>query len=646
MIYFKRSEENPILIPSRKNVWEEKAVFNGCAVKEKNKFHMVYRAISPASQVGNVKIEASSIGHATSSDGVHFKNRRQFIAPEYNWEMYGCEDPRVTKINGKYYIFYTAISAYPFTPQGIKVAVAITKDFKTIKEKHQVTTFNSKAMALFPEKINGQMVGILTANTDMPPAKIALAFFDSESQMWSPDFWNKWYASLDRNTLFLLRSENDHVEMGAPPVKTKYGWLLVYSYIRNYFQESLRSFGIEAVLLDLKNPQKILTRTEKPLLFPEESYELKGMVPNVVFPSGVIVDKGKLLLYYGAADNYCCLAELRLKDLIEEHMLANNYSEKKEKKEKKAKFVRFEGNPIISPAPEIKWQSKATFNPAAVYDGGKVHIVYRAMSQDDTSVFGYASSLDGFNISERLADPIYIPRKDFEQRTRPGNTGCEDPRITKIGNKFYMCYTAFDGINPPRVALTHILASDFLNKKWNWSQPVLISPPGADDKDACILPKKINGNHVIFHRLGSSICLDFTEDLNFDGKTKWLKDNPILAPRKDKWDDLKIGLASVPLETKYGWLLLYHGVSSQNNEYRTGAALLQSDDPSKVIGRIGYPIFESEMGYERVGIMNNVVFPCGAVIIKDTIFIYYGGADKVIGVATIKLKDILYELKK
>ena len=96
------------------------------------------------------------------------------IAPEEDWERFGCEDPRVTKIDDKYYIFYTALSVYPFAAEGIKVAVAVTKDFKKIEERHLVTPFNAKAMVLFPEKINGKYVALLTAHTDTPPVKICL----------------------------------------------------------------------------------------------------------------------------------------------------------------------------------------------------------------------------------------------------------------------------------------------------------------------------------------------------------------------------------------------------------------------------------------------------------------------------------------
>jgi len=137
------------------------------------------------------KISMSVIGHASSDDGIEFDNRLPFIVPEESWEKYGCEDPRVTKLDGKYYIFYTALSEFPFRAEGIKVAVAISKDLETIEERHLVTPFNAKAMAMFPEKINGKTVVIFGVNTDNPPAKIAIAEFDKEEDLWNEKIWNK-----------------------------------------------------------------------------------------------------------------------------------------------------------------------------------------------------------------------------------------------------------------------------------------------------------------------------------------------------------------------------------------------------------------------------------------------------------------------
>jgi beta-1,2-mannobiose phosphorylase / 1,2-beta-oligomannan phosphorylase len=635
MIIFKRSNENPVLLPEPDNNWEGEATFNGSSVLYKGKTVILYRAESLSLTDGAGKRVTSSIGYADSKDGVHFKNRHQFIRPEHEWERFGCEDPRVTKLDGKYYIFYTALSKYPFEPDGIKVGLAITKDFKQIDEKHPVTTFNAKAMALFPERINGKIAVVLAANTDRPPVKIAVAYFDDESQIWSEQYWKKWYEALNTHAIPLERSPNDQIEVGAPPVKTKYGWLLIYSHIQNYFAPPA-IFGIEAAVLSLNNPAEVLGRTKKPLLIPREQYERYGRVPNIVFPTGTIVKGKDLHLYYGTADTTTALATIELEPLLKEILNIESNS---------PKLKRFFENPILSPNPQNTWEAQAVFNPAAIYEKGRVHIVYRAMGYDNTSVMGYASSADGIRITERLPNPIYVPRKDFEAKFVPGgNSGCEDPRITRIEDELYMCYTAYNGRDLPRVALTHIKLENFLDKQWNWAEPVLISPPGMDDKDAAIFPKKIKGKYVILHRLGGSIWIDFTDDLNFDGN-RWIYGQVLMEPTAIPRVHKKIGIAGPPIETPYGWLLLCHGVTEKQSIYDVKATLLALNDPLSVIGRTYSTIMEPETDYEKSGIVNNVVFSCGAVVIQDTLYFYYGGGDKVIGVATIGMSELMEKLK-
>lgn len=145
-------------------------------------------------------------------------------------------------------------------------------------------------------------------------------------------------------------------------------------------------------------------------------------------------------------------------------------------------------NPILSPKKESSWEAFNTFNPAAVYEAGKVHILYRAQGYNYISVLEYASSRDGVHIDERLEYPVFtLPhmsiltqKKKVYDISSPslsaGYGGCEDPRITKIDDMLYMCYTAYDGVNPPRVAFTSLSVDDFLKKRWIWTPPVLIYP--------------------------------------------------------------------------------------------------------------------------------------------------------------------------
>ncbi|NTW15783.1 MAG: hypothetical protein HGA38_05495 [Candidatus Moranbacteria bacterium] len=638
MPLFERSYENPVLVPHRDLPWEADGSFNGCAIRNGSKTHLIYRAQSlPLLHDDGPWLSISSIGHSESSDGIHFKNHSRFIVPEESWERYGCEDPRVTRLDGKYYTFYTALGGFPFGPDNIKVGVAISKGLKKVSEKHLVTPFNAKAMTMFPERIDGKIWALLTADTDrMPPnPKIALASFDSVEDLWNENRWREWYDDIESHRLELRRVERDHVEIGAPPVKTKLGWLVFYSHIQNYGTDH-PVFGIEAFLLALDDPRKIIGRSRTPLLVPEEEYEEYGKVKDIAFPSGAVVKGNTVLLYYGAADTTTCVAKGNLPRILDE-LTADPASY--------PSFERFAKNPVMSPIPEHAWESKAVFNPAAVLEKGTVRIFYRTSSDDDTSVFGYAESKDGFNISKRLPEPVYVPRADFEQKKHPGNSGIEDPRITRIGDTFHMFYTAVDAEGPPRVALATISVKDFLAKKFDrFSFPKLVSPPGIDDKDACLFPEKIDGKFVVLHRIQPSIDINFLDDLDFEGAHTSLTHNPFIFPRRGMWDNAKIGINSIPIRTKEGWLVLYHGVSANDHSYRIGAFLLDLAHPEKIIGRSRHPIFEPKEPYEKEGVVPNVVFPCGAIIKESKLIIYYGGADKVIGVASISLKKLLKQL--
>ena len=630
MYVVRRSPNNPIISPIADKQWEANGTFNGCPVQVGKFTHLVYRAQGrPDALLAPSGI--STIAKAVSLDGQRFQNRRQLIVPQEPWEKFGCEDPRVTFFEGKYYIFYTALGGQPFGPGNIKVAVAISKDLETIQERHLVTPFNAKAMTLFPERINGKITVIMTAHTDEPPAHIAIAQCDRIEELWEFSFWEKWHAKLDAQTINPVRFPEDHVEIGAQPIKTKDGWLLFYSYIQNYFGGGDRVFGIEAMLLDLKNPLKIISKTRGPILVPEEIYERYGIVPNIVFPSGALLHKnGKLDLYYGAADTTIAKASLNLNDLL----LALDPVTRPEL------VVRAKENPILKPIPEHPWESKAVFNAASFELDGMIHILYRAMGEGDTSVIGYATSKTGTRISERLPEPIYVPREDFEKKLRPGNSGCEDPRVTVIGETIYMAYTAFDGEHSTHVALTSISTKDFLARKWDkWAKPQLTTPDGINDKDTGLLPEKVGGQFMLFHRIDPQLCADFLDTLDFK-KSRLTRCIEIMGPRPGLWDSKKIGIAGPPIKTDAGWLLIYHGVS-KTSTYRLGAALLDLNNPTVVISRMVDTILEPLEHYEVEGIVRRAIFSCGAVLRGDTLFIYYGGADTVLGVAKVSVKKLL-----
>jgi predicted GH43/DUF377 family glycosyl hydrolase len=315
-------------------------------------------------------------------------------------------------------------------------------------------------------------------------------------------------------------------------------------------------------------------------------------------------------------------------------------------------------NPVLTARVGLPWEAQGTFNPAAVYENGRVHLGYRAIGDSGLSVVGYASSQDGIHFDERPNTPMYVPRADFEWSggtttdahtsfaSGGGYGGCEDPRLTHIDDAFYLTYVAYDGMNPPRVALSSIPEDDFYSQNWNkWSDPVIISKPGIVDKNACILPEKINGKYVIFHRIFPHILIDFVDSLAFDG-TEYLKGEHKISPTDFGWDSRKVGAGPPPLKTDDGWLLIYHAVDDKNDsQYKMGAMLLDSSDPTKVLYRTRKPILAPTEWYENHGFKAGVAYPCGAVIKDGTLLVYYGGADSYVCVASSPLDEFLYHLK-
>ncbi len=624
MFNINRSEKNPILSPLKNHSWESKATFNGCPVVIDSKTTaLVYRAMSNEDPVRKPHISISTIGVAFSKNGEDFSDRAVLIAPSEDFDKYGCEDPRVTKIGDTYYIFYTALSDYPFGPHCIKTAVALSKDLKTIYAKHLVTPFNAKAMALFPKKIGDKYTAFITIDTDPGPSKLCIRNFSTLEEIWDQKKWQKWYQEKDKYEIVLRRKEKDHVELGAVPVLTKSGWLAVYCHIQNYWTDH-PMFGVEAILLETNNPKKIIGRTKGPFLTPEWYYEKIGQVPNIVFPTGAIVKKNMLEVYYGGADTFCAKATIPLDPFLKSLTT-------------KPEIIRHKKNPILSPREGLAWEAGGVCNPAAIDIDGTVHFLYRAATVDNVSTLGYANSKDGFFINERSDNPVYSPRADFESH------GCEDPRLTRIGNTIYMMYTGFNGY-VPRIVATSISVKDFLAKAWDkWSAPAVLSPDSIPDKDATVLPEKFSQGYLIIHRAGNGICGDYFPTLDF-ATEQITKCIDITDPRNGMWDTVRIGLSCPLIKTKKGWLMLYHGIS-WSGVYRVGALLLDLKDPTIVLSRTAAPFFEPDAEYESQGVVSNVVFPCGVVERKGLLYIYYGAADKYIGAATIPLKTVLSYLE-
>jgi predicted GH43/DUF377 family glycosyl hydrolase len=172
-----------------------------------------------------------------------------------------------------------------------------------------------------------------------------------------------------------------------------------------------------------------------------------------------------------------------------------------------------------------------------------------------------------------------------------------------------------------------------------------MSNPRFTDKSACLLPEKINGKYVIFHRVFPNILVDFVDSLDFSNQN-WLKGEFKIPPRPGYWDCRKVSVGATPIKTSAGWLTIYHAVGGQDpnpDPYKIGVMLLDLNDPTKVLYRSKTPLLSPEVSYENEG-KAGVAYPCGAAIIDDVLLVYYGGGDKVVCVATIDLDHLLYNM--
>lgn len=335
------------------------------------------------------------------------------------------------------------------------------------------------------------------------------------------------------------------------------------------------------------------------------------------------------------------------------------------------KLLKFVGNPVMAPNPENEWESLITCNPGVIYDKGIFYMLYRCAGNDEKHVirFGLATSTDGFHFKRESNSPVFGPSEDGP------DGGCvEDPRIVKFDNEFYITY-AYRPFPPGRY--------------WTFAHDVVLTPecgenaPTAirenmgntglavttdfksfrrlgrlthsclDDRDVILFPEKVNGKYVLMHRpkqyVGESygvkypsIWLKFSDDLlSWEDKPSTL----LITGIEGTWEE-KIGGSTPPIRTEAGWLVLYHGVEKGGvGHYRAGALLLDFNDPTKVIGRTPNPILEPEEDYETQGMYDGCVFPTGNVVVDGTLYVYYGAADKYVGVATCKVEELVDYLK-
>jgi len=261
------------------------------------------------------------------------------------------------------------------------------------------------------------------------------------------------------------------------------------------------------------------------------------------------------------------------------------------------------------------------FNCAVAVHNGLFHMLYRAQGVDFISRIGYAVSSDGL-VWNRLENPVLSPHQG-----RDDYRGVEDPRVTQLDGRFYMTYTAY-GANRffPMIARSENLIA------WEDVGPL----ERAENKDHVLFPEKIGGRYAILHRRSPNIWIGFSDDLQ-----TWTDHQVVMTPREDNdWDSVSIGSNGVPIKTKQGWLLFYHGYEAEHI-YRQSVALLDLEDPTRVINRPQGFIMEPAEPWEIKGDVPNVVFSCANIVVGDELRFYYGGADRLIGLATAPLSDVL-----
>jgi beta-1,2-mannobiose phosphorylase / 1,2-beta-oligomannan phosphorylase len=314
-------------------------------------------------------------------------------------------------------------------------------------------------------------------------------------------------------------------------------------------------------------------------------------------------------------------------------------------------FERYSKNPILTPNKENWWESKAVFNCSVSFDGKDVHMLYRAVGEYDhyISRIGYASSSDGFQFDRRHNIAI-LPTEDYEKN------GMEDPRITQIDDKIFVTYVVLSEYvkNHPKIFSALAVTKNYDE----FDKLGIITKDFDNNKDVIFFPDKFKVNShfsnnscfLILHRPTSLSNPDYQLSrpsiwLSISDSESTLRNSMLLLKPEQDWENLKIGAGPSPIKTKKGWLLIYHGVST-DKIYRAGAALLDLDDPRKVIARTKQPILEPVEDYEKIGDVNNVVFPTGTVIIDKKLLLYYGGADRVCCVASANIDELVEHILK
>lgn len=295
-------------------------------------------------------------------------------------------------------------------------------------------------------------------------------------------------------------------------------------------------------------------------------------------------------------------------------------------------FTRYEGNPILTPE-QWPYQANATFNPGAVRHNGDTLLLVRVEDMRGFSHLTFARSKNGKNDWQIDGRPTLQPDPGHNEE----QWGIEDPRIVRLEDRreYAVTYVSFSKDGP---VVSLALSRDL----HNFERRGAMLPP--EDKDASLFPRKINGSYVLIHRPiirgEAHIWISFSPDLEYWGNHRML-----IPVRPGWWDSTRVGLGPPPIETEAGWLIIYHGVrlTASGSLYRVGLALLDLDEPWKILKRCSEWVFGPHEPYERVGDVPGVTFPTGAVLRRESgeLFVYYGASDTTVCLATASLQELV-----
>lgn len=337
--------------------------------------------------------------------------------------------------------------------------------------------------------------------------------------------------------------------------------------------------------------------------------------------------------------------------------------------------VKREG--IILEGTELEFENEGVMNPAVIAEGNTVHMFYRAVKKGNHSTIGYCRLEGPLTVVERDTVPLIVPDFHYESQ------GVEDPRIVKIEDVYYLTYTAYDGDSAVGALalssdlrhfekkgiitsqITYPQFRELLNTQHAITNKYFRSgnkreetndkgrPLYLMDKNVVFFPRKINGKFYFMHRIRPDIQYVAVERLDMLTKDFWVRyyqnfaERILLSPYHDH-ESSYIGAGCPPIETKAGWLLIYHSVydTPSGYVYSACAALLDIDNPAIEIARLPYPLFTPNTEYELSGVVNKVCFPTGTALFGDTLYIYYGAADKQIACVSVQLTELLEELLK